>query len=346
MVDPLNLLGVAVVPITLLIDEQGIIRYKGDPDDLEDFLALRVTGKLDEPTVAVRPALGDPAAASSSAADRRSADELVLWGAPERLDQAIDAYRRVLTVEPQHGPTHFRLGVAYRQRYDSSRRQPGDFHRAVESWGRALELDPNQYIWRRRIQQYGPRLTKPYPFYDWVETARRDIIARGETPVALPVEPQGAEIASPSKGFAAEQQSPTAPDPAGKIRRDKKGYVEVEVTVVPARLEPGATGRIHAVFRPNAEIQAHWNNEVDGLTLWVDPPPGWQVDRQHLSLPNPPQPVSEEERRLELEIQSPEGASGAVTLPAYALYYVCEDVKGSCLYRRQDVSLQVEIASD
>ena len=32
-----------------------------------------------------------------------------------------------------------------------------------------------------------------------------------------------------------------------------------------------------------------------------------------------------------------------MTVPAYALYYVCEDIDGTCLYRRQDVSLEVEL---
>ena len=69
-------------------------------------------------------------------------------------------------------------------RYDSAHRREGDFQRAVEAWSRALEIDPNNYIFRRRIQQYGPRLSKPYPFYDWVSRARDEITARGETPYA------------------------------------------------------------------------------------------------------------------------------------------------------------------
>jgi hypothetical protein len=38
--------------------------------------------------------------------------------------------------------------------------------KAVQYWTMALDMDSNQYIWRRRIQQYGPRLEKPYSFYD------------------------------------------------------------------------------------------------------------------------------------------------------------------------------------
>ena len=50
-----------------------------------------------------------------------------------------------------------------------------------------------------RIQQYGPRLDKPYPFYDWVPTAIEEITARGETPVDLSVELVASEFAEPSQ---------------------------------------------------------------------------------------------------------------------------------------------------
>ena len=227
-------------------------------------------------------------------------------------------------------------------RYDSDSRQPGDFRQAVEHWGAALDADPNQYIWRRRIQQYGPRLDKPYPFYDWVDAARQEIAARGETPVSLPVDPRGAEIARPAKSFAADAGEATSPDPEGRIRRDEKGFIHLEQTLVPAKVEAGDTARAHLVFRPATDISAHWNNEAGDLEVWIDPPAGWRVDRRRLSLPNPPELVSDEARRLELEVESPADFEGAATVPGYALYYVCEDVKGTCLYRRQDFALEVQ----
>ena len=58
-------------------------------------------------------------------------------------------------------------------------------------------MDPSNYIWRRRLQQYGPRLDKPYPFYDWIETARRELKARGIEPHPLRARLTGAEIAQP-----------------------------------------------------------------------------------------------------------------------------------------------------
>jgi len=51
-------------------------------------------------------------------------------------------------------------------RYDSLRRREGDLQKALTSRQDAQDSNPNHYIWRRRIQQYGPRLDKPYPFYE------------------------------------------------------------------------------------------------------------------------------------------------------------------------------------
>ncbi len=345
MVDSLNLLGVEVVPITLLIDELGVIRFRGKLESLDAFLALDATAPTSQPPTVTQPNLTKlAAAATTTEAKRRYAEALYLWGDEAELDRAIATYQKALVADPGHGSTHFRLGVAYRSRYDSDRRQPDDFQRAVEHWGIALDINPNQYIWRRRIQQYGPRLDKPYPFYDWVDEARHDIVARGETPAILPVEPRGAEIASPAKQFAGDATASSSPDPEGRIRRDARGFIRAELTLVPAKMAAGATGRVHAVFRPNNTIKAHWNNEVDDLILWIEPPTGWQVDSRQLSVPNPQQAVSSEERRIELEVRSPNNFSGSATLRGYALYYVCEDVRGTCLYRRQDLELTLDAA--
>jgi len=59
----------------------------------------------------------------------------------------------------------------------------------------------------------------------------------------------------------------------------------------------------------------------------------------------PPLLVSQEPRRVEFEIRSPADArQGPVVVPGYALYYVCEDVNGTCLYRRQDVAIELEVS--
>jgi hypothetical protein len=104
--------------------------------------------------------------------------------------------------------------------------------------------------------------------------------------------------------------------------------------------------RIHLAFRPNLQRKAHWNNEAEDLVLWVDPPLGWEVSSRYLSFPNPKAVVSQETRSIEFELECPEKAPpGSVRIPTYALYYLCEDVDGTCLYRRQDVVLEAQIKS-
>jgi tetratricopeptide (TPR) repeat protein len=360
LVDSLSLLNVAYVPITVAIDENGIVRAVDPP--LDDPAALKrdfvdrsfgpgegkEAGERSAPAAPSAPdleRLKSAAANGGVAALLRYADALVLWEGARRLDEAIAAYRSALELEPQNGVLNFHLGVAYRKRFDSDHRRPDDFRQAVGKWSSALEIDPNNYIWRRRIQQYGPRLDKPYSFYDWVRTARKEIRGRGALPVPLVAEPGGAEFAYPASDFMPEKTGTTDPDPKGRIRRDRRGFVEVETVVVPPAVTPGATARIHVTFTPNHDIKAHWNNEVSDLLFWVDPPKGWGVESRRLSFPNPPKPVSREVRKVEFEIKAPAKLEeGSMEIPAFALYYVCEDVKGTCLYRRQDVSVRVEVA--
>ncbi|RMG49285.1 MAG: tetratricopeptide repeat protein, partial [Acidobacteria bacterium] len=353
MVDSLNLLEVPYVPITLAIDEHGIIR-KIQPsltwvEQLpEEFLDRSFPEPSNRRTEAGGlPDLGrlkQMTRNNTATAWREYAHAAFLWGGPDRLDEAIAAYQRALALEPEDGYTWFRLGVAYRRRYDSSARRPGDFQRAIDAWAKALRIDPNNYIWRRRIQQYGPRLKKPYPFYDWVSRARRDIRARGEIPVPLAIEPRGAELARPARQFLSTNPPEKEPDPNGRIHRDRGRFIQVETVVVPPEVAPGGVVRAHVIFRPNDRRKAHWNNEAGDVVFWVHPPQGWAVDRQYQTIPSPSQPVSREPRQVEFEIRCPEDARpGTVSIPGYALYYVCEDVNGVCLYRRQDVILKVRV---
>jgi len=353
MVDSLNLLGVPAVPITLGIDENGIIRsvnpkLDGASQFLKEFLQqTNGSSTMSSPTKSERPDLNQlrPLTTSATAESWQTyADALFLWGGTDRIDEAIAAYQQSLRLSPQDAPARFRLGVAYRRRYDSQSRHPDDFQIAVDYWNAALDLDPNQYIWRRRIQQYGPRLDKPYSFYDWVNTARKDIRARRETPVGLVVEPDGAEFANPVRQFPSTPASPGEADSSRRILLDREDLIRVEITAVPPSISSGSSTRFHIVFRPNLQKKAHWNNEVKDLVLWISPPQGWQLDNRYFTVSSPPQPVSQEIRSIELEAKSPGDAPpGVVTIPGYALYYVCEDVSGTCLYRRQDINLKVAV---
>jgi hypothetical protein len=272
------------------------------------------------------------------------ADALSVWGGSERREEAIGGYEIAVRSNPDDAMARFRLGVAYRMRHDSDSSQEGDFQEAVQRWATALELDPNQYIFRRRIQQYGPRLDKPYSFYDWVNTARAELEAEGETPYPLAVEPRGAEFAQPTREFTPAAGPAQEPDPRGRVLRDEGEFVRIEIVAVPPVIEPGATARFHVVFSPNEGTLSHWNNEAEELGIWLDPPRGWEVQQHYLGHPLPPEPTSQEPRIVEVEVQAPSQSNpGAITIPGYSLYYVCEDVDGLCLYRRQDLELQVAV---
>lgn len=347
LVDPLNRLEVSVVPLALLIDEQGVVR-EVLRDPRRDVAKL--PADLDAPpSASTRPAESiddDDAAGGPTEALRRVNEVLLLTDKP-RFDEALRVLDQALRENPENGALHFAGGVAHRMRYDSPQRHDGEFAAAVSAWQRALDLNPNQYIWRRRIQQYGPRLDKPYPFYDWVEQARREIRDRGDQPVALAVEPAGAELAAPAKAFAPAATEPAEPDPNGRITRDTMPLASAEITVVPPRIRPGQTARVHIVLRPNPRAGGHWNNEGDPLVVWVNPPAGWSISERRLTAPNAPQPVSDEPRRVEFELRAPADAQpGASHVPAYALYGICEGVSGKCLYRRADLVVEVEVASE
>ena len=348
LVDSLNLLETTVVPLTLAIDEHGVIR-KIQPrrDDLDGLRAEFVDVAFDPPSGPAQGGLrGDSTGTGllPQMSDRAArAVAMYLWQDDARLDDTIGAFEAAVAADPRDGYTLFRTGVAYRKRYDSPLSNPGDFQAAVRYWERALSVDPNNYIWRRRIQQYGPRLDKPYPFYDWVPTAREEIAARGEVPASLVVEPGGAEFASPVRSFTAESEPAEPPELDDRIYRDSGEFVVAETTMVPGTIQAGDSARAHVTFLPNDGIKAHWNNEVDDLVFWIDVPDGWQVDRRVQTVANPPEVVSKEARKVELELKAPDDARGTFRFPGYALYYVCEDVNGVCLYRRQDVTLSLDV---
>jgi hypothetical protein len=352
--DPINVLEMTGVPIVVAIDEHGIVRSTRptlasfQADFLDQSFADDAKGK---PVGRITPVLkvGSPdwvvlrarAEQSDAAATwRELGDALALWGGDDRLEETMDAYGRAVKRAPTDGPALFRLGVCFRRRSESARCRPGDFQAAITSWGQALERDPNQYIWRRRIQQYGPRLDKPYAFYDWIETAEKDLRARGQRPVSLAVRPVGAEIARPVKVLVQPGEA-RAPDPDGKVHRDQERLVRAEVTVAPARVRPGQAARVHVVLRVDPKKQAHWNNEAEPLRLWVDPPEGGQVSERLLQVPAIREPVSSEERALDFEVTVPREAQGKIRLDAYALYHACDDKGGQCRFLRLDIPIEI-----
>ncbi len=324
LVDSFNLIGAPLVPLTYLIDESGVVvkLWPGD-EDLQAFLdAGPANGEAEAPGYATE-------------GPGYEALRLVSGEDPD-YEGAIS----VLTGEHSDGALAFQRGVAYRMRYDSQERHTTDFGEAVEAWSAALETDPNQYIWRRRIQQFGPRLDKPYPFYSWVDEARAEIRARGETPVALSVEPRGAELTSPERAFSASQRSAEQPDAGGAILADSQGLISLSSVVVPHTSGDAPAARVHLSLMPNDDLRAHWNNEGGGLVVWVDTGDGWRTDAELFEVANLEAPVSDETRTIEFEVHAPEGGRmDDLRVRGYALYYVCEGADGVCLYLRQDFNV-------
>lgn len=330
LLDSLNLLGCKGIPFTLLIDEHGIVRFQNPKsDELETFLQTAY-----EPPAAGKAVEAWP--------ERDSAEGDVLWGGADAIDRAVTRFEKRVQEHPDDGKAHFRLGVAYRQRYDSAKRQEGDFSKAIGSWKAALAEDPSQYIWRRRIQQYGPRLDKPYSFYDWVHEARKAITARGETPIDLVAEPSGAEFAYPDK-TAEEASFAEHPDPRGKVPQDERRLVGIEATAVPSTKDGSPAYRVHLKFRPNVLGKVHWTNDAGPLAFFPDESEAYEI--KHFQKAGRPmdQLTSFEIRNIEFELRP---SSNKSELPkqfkGWAYYYVCEDVNGQCLFLRQKVTLALK----
>lgn len=323
--DPFTKLGMTGVPLFVGIDENGIVRKpKMRPSDLaafieEDFAAPKTKTQ-------------------SKTQPQQPGDQQLLFSKDRRqgINTAIERYTAALKDDPNNGPVLFRLGVAYRMRYDEFSRADADFDAASKYWTLALASNPNQYIWRRRIEQYGPRMQKPYPFYDWVGQAKKEIIARGDTPVELSVALTKSELAGRSRLPAVG--SKTNPDPNGRIARDMGEFVTIHETIVPAFIKPGKSGTAHLVLTLNDPSKAKWNNEATPLEIWIESDDAELSTSTHL-VASPQQSSSSEKRRLEFDVAVKKGSDQCL-IKGFALYHICLD-DGVCTYRRQDFQFSV-----
>ena len=54
--------------------------------------------------------------------------------------------------------------------------------------------------------------------------------------------------------------------------------------------------------------------------------------------------ISSEPRVVQFEVKVSDTARpGTIAIPSYALYYVCEDINGVCMYLRKDIAVKVKI---
>ncbi|KAA3608102.1 MAG: hypothetical protein DWQ01_13590 [Planctomycetota bacterium] len=333
-VDSLNRLGVQAVPLMWAIDEHGVVRAtRPQWDWIEgEFLAT----DYPEPK-SISTAIREEAAVSHFHAGR--------------LDQAIDAWQAMLPhihPAPDRGALLFRLGCAFRARHDSQNRRPGDFQKAIQAWTEALRLFPQNYIWRRRLQQYGPSLEKPYPFYPWIEEARAAIQARGQQPQPLRVEPEGAELVYPKRPQVGEEIPPA--DPQGKLARDTSPWVEVEWAIAPSPIKPGGRGRLYLFFEPSALKTALWNPPGGDLQWWWQPNPKLQFVRRSAATSLGQEETSRQRHVLEFEFQIEEEAfppgenqPQELWLDGYGVYPLCLEVGGECVFLRRDLRLRIPL---
>lgn len=366
--DPFNLTGSAAVPMAMGVDERGVIvrgvlnPRRFEDQVLDDFMKLPPARDVLEPRV-LHPGLGldgvqrptlagedlllVPEQAISRLLFYESVQGKPLPGA--ELDHAIRSLRVAATSPGARPAEHFRLGVALRLRYDSPHRRPEDFQGSLDSWIAALMQEPSQYIWRRRIQQWGPRLDKPYPFYDWVDRATEEIVARGEEPPSILVPLTGSEVAGSTKELPLLEAEDAHPDPDEGVPRDPGRLVRIESAaalhtgVAGDRVRaPVGTSRIHVVLRPDEDRAVHWSNDAGPTLVWVEVPEGWNL-RRNLHVISGPGEVSDEVRRLDFEVRPPLGPPTPGEVRGIAFYYVCEGKSGECTYLAQEFVVPVPL---
>lgn len=348
--DPFNLTESPVVPVAIALDEHGIVRSVGlTIDRLDEFLAASYEDAPGSKPVAlgVREAKGRSRELEPGAVlDADAAMSRLLWSgrtdaqslSPRDFATCVEALARACSAEHAVPSAAFRLGVALRLRHDSPAAPDQDFQASIDRWGDALRADPTQYIWRRRIQQWGPRLDKPYPFYGWIEQATREVSERGETPLVVRVPLTSSEIAGREAigGAGTERKHP---DPERKVPRDQAGLVTIEVAVAPHtedRGDPAArrSAQIHLALRPSPARDVHWSNDAGACEVWIDDPKNWELVRADFSLPVPRDAeTSSEVRRVDFTITAPPEAA---KLSGTVFYFVCEGGSGACRFLAQD----------
>lgn len=342
LVDSLNRTDAKRVPNVYAVDEHGIVRaVKPEVDWIRNTF---IGTHYDLPAVFPdEETLADLEVTDTDV--QRTAQEWCDQGdsayLQDHVDAAVFAFRKAVDIAPDRGEFYFRLGVALRTRFDYHGGDVEDFKAASEAWTTALALQPDQYIWRRRLQQFGPRLDKPYNFYFWIEDARKAVLERGEVPSPLVVEPRGSEIAEPMKAMTTAD-AVTDPDPDNLLPADAR-YVDLRSLVVPAALEAGKPGRVHVLLTPQDPGQ--WDNEGEPAQVRLALPEGWQGEFVKV-IDNRADEASTAERRVaEFEIIAPAAATGDFKIGVAAYYSVCDHNDGTCMYLRQNNDLEIRVIS-
>jgi hypothetical protein len=349
--DPLNLAAVDHVPMVVGVDEHGFVRLiDPDPERLEDFIhrKFKYDPKQRRPAIENLP---DPKYTERMAGEARNAaswrehgDALILGGLPPQIDEAITSYPRAVEFDANDGLAFFRLGVAYRIRYDRPERQPGDFQAAIDAWQQAVRKTPKNAVCRSRLAQYGLRFERPANLYRWIRTARKQIAERGETPVELAPQPTAVELAKPQTAFRAARSGTTDGDAAGGTPTDDQQLIAFEPIVVPSLSAKNKRyAQVLLVFRPSGRGGVQWDNRGDPLRVWLEPADdGVKFSRKFAAFKNPTAAGSSEERTLNFEVMLPRSSKHwPVTIKGHALYRVSGGGDGAASLLRRDFEVKV-----
>lgn len=345
--DPFDLVEASTVPAFVFVDVHGVVRDTAPHPDRFEETCLRAAfpAPEDAPADLLPPVRASRLDVPND--DRAWAYSALLFGDATHLDHALEVVEAGARTDADPWSS-FRLGVAYALRHDTERARTGDLQHAFDAWTAALVTDPSQQIWRRRLQQYGPALDKPAPFYAWIESARTDLEARGTPAPELRVPLTASETATPSHELPGRPPDEESPDPKRRVPRDEPPLVTIDsaaalhsgaVAGVRVRARPSA--RVHIELRPDAERAAQWADDAGDPLVWIAVPSGWMVERNLLRLP--PAATPTERRHLDFELVPPERVEGPTEVRAYALYGVRAGDDAPARYLRQDFRVELEL---
>lgn len=105
----------------------------------------------------------------------------------------------------------------------------------------------------------------------------------------------------------------------------------------------GETTRIHLRMTPDS---GYWNNESATLIIWIEASEAGTPSDTRLVHPHVKSPSSHETRTLEFEFKTNSNLTENIKISGYALYYVCDSDDGQCIYRRQAISIPIQITSE
>ena len=78
-----------------------------------------------------------------------------------RYQQAIDTYGHSLELDETMADAHAGLGVVYMTMYLLDSSAAKHYEKAIESWHRSLELNPDQPVLKRLLAKYNRHQTAP-----------------------------------------------------------------------------------------------------------------------------------------------------------------------------------------